>query len=59
MFFRKVKTTRFERTGRGMWINVAAHFYKFQDYMLLIQLWLGAVHINFISRDPVGSETNP
>ena len=59
MFFRKVKTTRFERTGRVMWINVVAHFYKCQDYMLLIQLWLRAVHINFISRDPVGSETNP
>lgn len=52
----KVKT-RFERTGRGMWINVVTHFYKFQDHMLLVQL--RAVYIHFISRDPFGSETNP
>ena len=56
MLIRKVKT-RFERTGRGMWINEVTHFYKFQDHMLLIQL--RAVYIHFISRDPFGSETNP
>ena len=32
MLIRKVKT-RFERTGRGMWINEVTHFYKFQDFM--------------------------